>query len=148
MYIFGGCACKTTSVIINDDPEMTRQALLNQLEQRRSVKVTEVYDPKTNIWETRAPMLEPRQMLAAARGADGKIYVIAGVLSYSGMEKKATVDVYDPLTDTWSKGPDLRAARHGHSAVSTPDGRIYVIGGFGKKGPIASVEVLDTAPKR
>jgi len=148
LYVFGGCSCTGTAIIDYDDPEVMRRALIEQLEQRRSVKITDAYDPKTNTWQTRAPMPEPRQMLAAARGADGKIYVIGGVLSYSGMEKKATVDVYDPATDTWSEGPELHMARHGHTAVSTPDGKIYVIGGSGPKGPTASVEVLDTAPKR
>jgi len=148
LYVFGGCSCTGTAVIDYDDPEVMRRALIEQLEQRRSVKITEAYDPKTNTWQTRAPMPEPRQMLAAARGADGKIYVIGGVLSYSGMEKKATVDVYDPATDTWSEGPELHMARHGHTAVSTPHGRIYLIGGSGPKGPTASVEVLDTAPKK
>jgi len=148
LYVFGGCACKGTATIINDDPEMTRRALIELLEERRSVKITEVYDPEKNMWQVRAPMPKPRQDLAAARGVDGKIYVIGGVPRYGEENNQTTVDVYDPTTDTWSKGPDLRTARHGHTAVPTPDGKIYVVGGYGKHGPLASVEVLDTAPKK
>jgi N-acetylneuraminic acid mutarotase len=110
-------------------------------------------------------MPTPRQMLAAARGADGRIYVIGGVPRYGSAESLATVEIYDPATNSWSEGPSLRTPRHGHAAVATHDGRVYVIGGvkarlgrspwmlfsddpYSHSKPLASVEVLDTGPRR
>ncbi len=64
--------------------------------------VTEVYDPATNQWETKAPM--------TARGAksacviNGNIYAMGSIL-IKGDEGTSYLDVcevYDPLVDTWS----------------------------------------------
>jgi hypothetical protein len=105
-------------------------------------------------------MPTPRQLLAAALGADGKIYVIGGSKDY-GSPGVDLVEIYDPSTDQWSEGPFLHIARYGHAAATTPDGRIWVIGGMGtsagalnplrlipseetRGGPLASVEVLET----
>lgn len=157
IYVFGGCACKSSARIDEDDPEVMRQALLNSLEARRSVEEVEIYDPETDTWTLGAPMPRPRQMLGAATGADGRIYVVGGVPGLSRGNSSDAVDVYDPRTDTWSEGPDLRQARHSHAVVAAPDGRIFAIGGFerregalagllgGGAGPLAAVEVLETA---
>ena len=40
--------------------------------------VVEVYSPQGNRWTTVAPLPEPRYRLAAATGADGRIYAIGG----------------------------------------------------------------------
>jgi N-acetylneuraminic acid mutarotase len=158
LYVFGGCACLGT-YDASDAPEAKRKALIEQLEGRRSVKEVEVYDPATRTWSMRSPMPTPRQLLAAATGADGKIYVIGGSLSYAAPGTDV-VEVYDPATDSWSRGPSLGIARKGHTASVTPDGRVWVVGGLGAgrspldprewlpggetHGPLDSVETLAT----
>jgi hypothetical protein len=158
LYVFGGCAC-IGSYDAGDAPEVRRKALIEQLEVRRSVKEVEVYDPATRTWSMRSPMPTPRQLLAAATGADGKIYVIGGSTSYAAPGTDV-VEVYDPATDSWTQGPSLGIARKGHTASVTPDGRIWVVGGLGAgrspldprgwlpgeatDGPLDSVEILET----
>lgn len=159
LYVFGGCACRG-GYSWNGDEYSQRDDLLEQLEQRRSVKDVEVYDPVVKAWALRTPMPTPRQLLAAALGADGKIYVIGGSEAY-GSPGMDLVQVYDPSTDQWSEGPPLHIGRYGHAAATTPDGRIWVIGGMAtsagalnplrlipneamRGGPLASVEVLET----
>ncbi|HDS16194.1 MAG TPA: hypothetical protein ENN66_06210 [Proteobacteria bacterium] len=39
------------------------------------------------------------------------------------------VFIYDPVADTWEEGPSLNLPRSTLAAVSTPDGKIYAIGG-------------------
>ena len=39
------------------------------------------------------------------------------------------VFIYDPIKDTWEKGPDMNLPRANPAAVATPDGKIYAIGG-------------------
>ena len=39
------------------------------------------------------------------------------------------VEIYEPETETWETGPSLCHPRRGRAVVSTPDGRIYAIGG-------------------
>jgi hypothetical protein len=62
------------------------------------------------------------------------------------------VFIYDPRTDTWERGPSLNQGRYHHAVAAAPDGKIYAIGGTsgtrsGEGGPLASVEVLNTAAR-
>ena len=60
----------------------------------------------------------------------------------------STVEVYDPATDTWVKGPDMPTAR-GCYSTSVVNGKIYVIGGTLNPSswmPISTVEVYDPNP--
>jgi len=158
IYVFGGCACGGNRPK-TDDPEVQRRNREEEArESKRSVAIPEAYDPETDTWQDLAPMPTPRQFTAAARGADGRIYVIGGTVRHGGAGSVGTVEIYDPATDTWAAGPPLRTPRQGHTATATADGRIYVIGGvhakrqtgFGYKEPEAldSVEYLDTARPR
>jgi len=72
-------------------------------------------------------MPTPRTDLSTS-ALDGKIYVIGGDRGsiYQGI---ATVDVYDPATDTWTTAPDMPTPRVG-PRTSVVDGKIYVIGGI------------------
>ena len=45
----------------------------------------------------------------------------------------ATVEVYDPATDTWEQGADMPAPRRAF-AISEVDGKIYVVGGRPSQG--------------
>jgi N-acetylneuraminic acid mutarotase len=54
------------------------------------LNVTEVYDPSSNTWTAKAPMLNPAGYVSAV--VDNKIYVIGPGLT----------QVYDPSTDSWS----------------------------------------------
>jgi len=162
LYVFGGCACRG-GYSWDGNEYSQRDDLLEQLEQRRSVKEVEVYDPAAKTWTLAAPMPTPRQLLAAALGADGRIYVIGGSRDY-GSPGTDLVEVYDPASNRWSEGPPLHIARYGHAAATTPDCRIWVIGGMGtsagalnplrlipseatRGGPLASVEVLETGAR-
>jgi N-acetylneuraminic acid mutarotase len=54
------------------------------------LNVTEVYDPSSNTWTTKAPMPNPAGYVSAV--VDNKIYVIGPGLT----------QIYDPATDSWS----------------------------------------------
>jgi len=88
----------------------------------------EVYDPATDTWTRKADIPRARCDFSASV-VNGKIYVIGGV-SGRGLNRPAlaTVEVYDPATDTWTRKHDMPEATCWHSA-SAVDGKIYVIGG-------------------
>ena len=96
---------------------------------RKVFDTTEVYDPKTDTWSYRAPMPEPRFAHAGVLGADGKIYIMGGSLGQSDSPPVKDVFIYDPVMDTWEKGPSMLLPRSTLAAVATPDGKIYAIGG-------------------
>ena len=92
-------------------------------------------------WYSGAPMPTGRAQFAAV-AFGGWVYCFGG---FNGVEYLATVEAYDPSSDTWvtrASMPTPRAA-----AVATViDGRIHVIGGYnGDSGPLAVHEVYDPA---
>ena len=85
---------------------------------------------RTARWEKAAPLPAPRNQFSTVT-VDGKIYVIGGQFHHdSGQIDQARVDIYDPKTNSWSRGPQLPKA-HSHSEGSTfvSEGRIYMVGG-------------------
>ncbi|MDR2707237.1 MAG: hypothetical protein LBB87_00600 [Nitrososphaerota archaeon] len=73
------------------------------------VGTTERYDPKTDKWTTLAPMPTPRTEVSVVV-YQGKIYCMGGVFSISGRgitSKTDAVEVYDPVTNKWSKKASL-----------------------------------------
>lgn len=54
---------------------------------------------------------------------------MGGSLGQWGSPPLNDVFIYDPVTDTWEKGPSMQLPRSTLAAVSTPDGKIYAIGG-------------------
>jgi N-acetylneuraminic acid mutarotase len=98
------------------------------------VAITDVVDGSTAMagtvtWSTGLQdMPTPRENLAAAAGADGRIYAIGGL--YGGAFL-GTVEVYDPAMNSWSAvAPMPTPHRLGLAAAAGPDGRIYAIGGI------------------
>ena len=91
-------------------------------------KVVEVYDPETDTWtkKTDAPTF---RWGARAVEVEGKIYVIGGnLLSPYETELLALVEIYDPQTDSWTKGVDMNSPKQFFS-IGQVNGTIYVIGG-------------------
>ena len=88
-----------------------------------------------------------RRTLFVTGVVNGKIYVIGGESSL-GASARATVEEYDPATDTWSQKADMPTPRT-RSAASVVDGKIYVFGGGrggGSSYPVMStVEAYDPA---
>ena len=103
------------------------------------LKKVEVYDPKTDTWETKTPMPTARYGLTSAV-VNGKIYCIGG-FGYSSYLNK--VEVYDPETDTWATKTPMPTKRS-YLASAVVDGKIYCIGGESNTtGYSNKVEVYD-----
>ena len=59
-------------------------------------RTVEIFDPATNVWSAGPRLPAPRVGLAAATGADGRIYAIGGATNGSDAPVEATVWVYRP----------------------------------------------------
>jgi N-acetylneuraminic acid mutarotase len=115
----------------------------NLINSARSLDVVEVYDPTTNSWSTRAPMLSPRYAHSVAV-VDGKIYVMGGTPDQALVSQ--SMEVYDPATDTWTELAPMTTRRALHAATAAR-GKIYVMGGTtdGEFTRYASMEIYDPA---
>jgi hypothetical protein len=92
------------------------------------LKSVEVYDPQSNTMDTVAPLTMPRNALAAAV-ANGRIYAIGGQGPTIDIDTAlASVEIYDPVANTWSAGQPMPNGRYGCAAASL-NGTIYVAGG-------------------
>ncbi len=107
-------------------------------------------EPQFN-WVSRAPMPTPRSWAPAV--VEGrKIYVVGGCSSpvpqqyYNAV---ATLEVYDPATNTWQQLAPMSMPRVG-PAVAALNGKIYVFGGFNRNtwSANSSVEIYNIATNR
>jgi len=92
----------------------------------------EFFSISTSDWTVTGPEAGPFRLRdqngTATLLADGRILILGGDRCDSGRPTN-WVDLYDPLLDRWSTGPDLPAARAEHTAVGLGDGRVFVAGG-------------------
>jgi N-acetylneuraminic acid mutarotase len=92
------------------------------------LNVVERYDPARDEWFTMSPMPTARNAHAAAE-YNGKIYVIGGDDGPpNGSHAIATVEVYNPATDSWARAADMPAPKHAMCAICL-NGSIFVFSG-------------------
>ena len=118
IYVFGGYNSKD-----------------NFLQNWKMADHVEAYDPLTDTWTQKKEMPISRFYFGLGVVAE-KVYLIGGTTGLGeGQEQRMDrLDLYDPATDTWAKGPKMPTRRNpgGVAVVST---RIYVIGGEGWPPP-------------
>lgn len=90
-----------------------------------NVTALEVYDPKTDRWETKAPMPAAQAGLGAAI-VDGQLYTCGGEQLPTRLLPACWS--YNPATDSWRSQPALRTPRHG-IGMAAIGRRIHVFGG-------------------
>jgi len=110
------------------------------------------YDFQTGLWDTSGFTHLPVKMAYSYYGAapiiDGKVYLIGEYEEdSSGYRWSNRIDIYDPVTNTWEKGPSLPMPLDGHVALAIGH-KIYALGGRNnwsfKNGPQSGVISLGT----
>jgi N-acetylneuraminic acid mutarotase len=104
-----------------------------------------VYDPDADSWSKVAPFLPPKVNRVQAVTVGGKIYVIGGTIKWKAptIESKV-VRIYDPATDTWSKGKPMPRPR-GAGGVAVYKGKIYYAGGISNSRAVKWLDVYNPA---
>uniref|UniRef100_A0A0B6Z9M0 BTB domain-containing protein n=1 Tax=Arion vulgaris TaxID=1028688 RepID=A0A0B6Z9M0_9EUPU len=103
------------------------------------------YDPQSDSWQELPSMKTPR-VLAGSVVFKDKIYIIGGNAALSDKWRKeylpehcvTSVEVFDPLIETWSVGPSLANALCGAGVVKYGD-TILVVGGEDDKSWMAGI---------
>ena len=88
--------------------------------------------PGSLAWEPIADTPTPRQQAAGAV-VDGKAWVVGGLEGADAATATRRVEAYDPVSETWSDGPDLPVPLH-HAVARNYHGELVVIGGWTPEG--------------
>ncbi|HMP76120.1 MAG TPA: redoxin domain-containing protein [Kiritimatiellia bacterium] len=102
--------------------------------------ILERWTPASGEWKTLAPLAEPRSMIGLV-WFDGRLYAIGGALE-DGI-RTGRLDIYDPATDTWTRGADMPTPREVDIAVYA--GRLYAAGGYNGEKSLTAFEAYDPA---
>lgn len=84
----------------------------------------------TNVWASKAAMPTPRHALAVGV-VNGIVYAVGG--TRNGINQ-ATVEAYNPGSDSWTARAPPPQSRSGLNGSGTINGVLYVAGGFGTNG--------------
>jgi N-acetylneuraminic acid mutarotase len=79
-------------------------------------------------WMSIAPFPEPKEEVTGV-AANGKMYVMAGLVSAPVWLPVGMVYEYDPGANSWTKKKPMALPAH-HVAITEWNGKIYVFGGF------------------
>jgi N-acetylneuraminic acid mutarotase len=108
----------------------------------------EAYDAATDTWSTKAAIPTARAGLAIAV-VNGILYAIGGYggftehdVGYSNCCEVATVEAYDPSTDSWTTKAPMPTAR-AFVGVGVINGIVYAAGGRSSIGYVNTLEAYD-----
>jgi N-acetylneuraminic acid mutarotase len=105
---------------------------------------TEFYDPVAAGWTEVPGLGTPRAEHTATALPDGRLLVTGGAVSpRSGSGVARSVEIYDPLSQTWSYASDMLVARMGHTATLLLNGQVLVTGGSTDGPPTPTTEIYD-----
>jgi hypothetical protein len=85
----------------------------------------------TDVFVRANPLIDGRWSHVAAELADGRVLVAGGWGPLGGgyITIKASAEIYDGATGTWTETGSMSAPRAGAKSAALPDGRIFVAGG-------------------
>jgi N-acetylneuraminic acid mutarotase len=126
---------------LGDDPESTLASV-------------EIYDPRSMIWSPAASLTNQRLSHTATLLPDGTVLVVGGLSEETppldpNQTVMTSVEIYDPVANTWSAGPSMTTPRSYHTATLLPNGTVLVVGGIDSplyRG-VATTEIYDPVAK-
>lgn len=98
------------------------------------VDSSEIYDPATGRFSAGPQMRAKRMAHTATALPDGRVLVTGGLNDLNGQlaalgSALRSTEIYDPKTNTWTAGPNMREPKAGHVAQRLQDGRVLLMGG-------------------
>ncbi len=99
------------------------------------------FSPENSQWRSLPGPEQPREHVSAI-AYQGEMWVLGG--RWSGVGELTTVEIYNPITETWRDGPAMNVARAGFAAAVVQE-RPMVAGGeviMNGRETLASFEIL------
>ena len=107
------------------------------------VAAVEEYDPATDKWSVKRPMMTPRSSIVGV-AVNGKIHVMGGEEwkdTFIGVHK--THEIFDPKANSWSRAAPMITPRHGFVGAAVGN-KVYAISGSnvaGGQGPHVALKL-------
>jgi hypothetical protein len=95
-----------------------------------SLNSSELYDPEIGTWSFTGDLITARFDHTATLLEDGTVLAVAGWTDDFFQTVTSDVELYDPITGSWSSAAGLHLARVLHTATRLQDGRVLVVGGY------------------
>ena len=96
--------------------------------------VSETYDPSTDEWTATEAMSQRRTSHTLTLLPDGRVLAAGGIgFIDDDYIPLSTTEMFNPVTNAWSSGPELSQPRALHSATLMPDGSILLAGGISER---------------
>lgn len=89
----------------------------------------ELYDPVTQTSSLAASMNNSRLRAASILLPNGNVLVSGGTITINGAVGISSMEIYDPVQDTWFAAPAMSVGRRDHSMIEAANGEIIIIGG-------------------
>ncbi len=96
---------------------------------RYVMALVEVYDPETGTWSSGRPMTWERYDARATLMPSGKVLVSGGTHYAPSLAYRASAELYDPATDTWTPAGTMVGARQVHTVTLLDSGKVLITGG-------------------
>ncbi len=117
---------------------------------------TEIYESNTGKFRQGPQMKEPRVLFTANLLSDGSIAVVGGTdiiyvsctisacsITVPQDHVKTSIEIFDPVSNSFYKAQSLAIPRAGHSANILTGDNILISGGISTDGPTNSAELLN-----
>jgi hypothetical protein len=103
------------------------------------------WDVGSAAWREVAPVPGPGRLAATAQAVGGRVYVFGGyTVEADGSERSLpNVDVYDPMTDTWSTGEPVPVPVDDAVSGVWNDRLIFLVSGWHDTGNETAVQIYD-----
>jgi len=106
-----------------------------------------VFDPERAVFSDLPAMTAPRVNAAMVLLSDGKVLVTGGYSVGNPGNSLPTAEIFDPLTNQFTKTADTNSARQEHEIVALPKSRAVIFGGVmkadGGRHPVSTAELFD-----
>jgi len=95
-----------------------------------AISDAEIYNYWTETWTPTGSLNTARFYASANLLEDGSVLVAGGKYEWSSSSNLASVELYNPITGTWSTIAPLTVPHAAHTSTLLLDGRILIAGGY------------------